>query len=1139
MQNTLEKEGMQEYNNKIVIMRVKSLKCSNDVIAKLYLIYRCECEVQKRMTEKDRQHQKRGTLKLFCRLFILLSLVVGVSVAVVYAAGTGDNNLQNGSFEEGQTFTKDYTQPDQSLVPSWNTTAFQGKIELFRENSTTYFTNILLKPTNGTYAAELNADEESTLYQIVNTSPSSVYEWGLDHGARNGADTMALVIGPNQPKAPAKPDKNGRDQFMQMVDWLIDNNMTSVKSRDNTGLGEQITLYSKRFAENGTFENNDNNEPFSLTQSSIYTEEWKIWILSSEKGESGTNPWYKFGSNAEGSAVSTDEDGNTTIDMSKYYIYTVPAGQTKTIFGFVSVGYVESPTTPAKAKTYGNFLDNINFILYHPLSGSTTLHGSAVIVESNGESMGEGSGKDHLVTVDKGFVTYVTDGEDLTIQAIVNKSDADAGCEFVGVYYTNNGEDGNPDTKFLQLAENEIEDTGSLTDEQKKGKWIKTTEENGDIVYTYYMKNVSTSTDLHFVFIKNPTVTYDPNGGKPYVVDRSYNTSEAANVYSYKPASGTGEGEVLTFISPYVSHAAEGQNDGWKFMGWLLTGDTVSGSSGYIPVNADKLGTMLLPAVHTVACDYEVKDVSDPSTAQFFKIYDGNDNLLTQDFVMSGETVKGVKWAGHDGEEIYANSHKGLTLVAQWRWRQVFIPQTGSRSIYTDSDSGGTVAITSVTDLSDTNYEGAYTSQGGKSYFAETNEIVTVKATPKEGYDFVGWYDQNGTQLTTNIEYSYTETKNKVSTFYARFSPVATQTYVCQVKNGDSWITTDDGSIGTLTTYSHTGTIGTSVISTATAKSGYKFLGWYDEHGKPVADTMLTDGGKTISYVTTGDATYYARFSPIMNVTQTFIRQVKNEGIWKDTTDDNIGTLTSYGHTGEIGTSVSSAATAAEESGYIFVGWYDALGKPVADSMLTNGGKTISYVTTGDATYYARFSRIIVTFDPNGGNVTPTSDIAIEGKLNNLPVPTRSNYNFDGWFTQPSGGTIVTIDRIYTEDTTIYAHWSYAGGEDPGTGEDNPGSGGEDPGTGEDNPGSGSEDPGTGEDNPGSGSEDPGTSEDNPGSSSGNHENVEHNSTAENLPPRTADDSDLVIWFMLLALSMCCFTAFLIKSKHSSEENHK
>ena len=37
---------------------------NNDFIAKLYLIYRCECEAQKRMTEKDRQYQKRGIVKL-------------------------------------------------------------------------------------------------------------------------------------------------------------------------------------------------------------------------------------------------------------------------------------------------------------------------------------------------------------------------------------------------------------------------------------------------------------------------------------------------------------------------------------------------------------------------------------------------------------------------------------------------------------------------------------------------------------------------------------------------------------------------------------------------------------------------------------------------------------------------------------------------------------------------------------------------------------------------------------------------------------------------------------------------------------------------------------------------------------------
>ena len=90
------------------------------------------------------------------------------------------------------------------------------------------------------------------------------------------------------------------------------------------------------------------------------------------------------------------------------------------------------------------------------------------------------------------------------------------------------------------------------------------------------MSNITTATDLHFIFIKSPTVTYDPNGGKEYIVERTYNTNEAKNVYSFKPVVNE---ESYTFISPYISHAAEGQNDGWKFMGWLLTGDTVDNAT--------------------------------------------------------------------------------------------------------------------------------------------------------------------------------------------------------------------------------------------------------------------------------------------------------------------------------------------------------------------------------------------------------------------------------------------------------------------------------------------------------------------------------------------------------------------------------
>ena len=330
------------------------------------------------------------------KVIAMICIIAIAFTGIVYVAAEESRKLLNGSFEEGQTFTGNYSQPDQSAVPSWNTTAFEGKIELFKKNTGIYINGVTLEPKDGTYAAELNADEESTLYQNVKTTPSSVYKWGLDHGGRNGTDTMALVIGPKQSVDPSKPSKEGRDQFMQMVDWLIAQGKTSVKT--TAGLGEQLTVYSKKFAANGTFADNAGNNAFSLTPSSIYTEEWHIWIMASSRATSGTNPWNSYGSNAEDPAGSGNGSGNTGVDLSKYYFYTVPAGQTDTLFGFVSVGYVDSIATADKAKTYGNFLDNINFEIFHPLSGSTSNHGSAVVGGSDGTSGGTGATAGHQVT---------------------------------------------------------------------------------------------------------------------------------------------------------------------------------------------------------------------------------------------------------------------------------------------------------------------------------------------------------------------------------------------------------------------------------------------------------------------------------------------------------------------------------------------------------------------------------------------------------------------------------------------------------------------------------------------------------------------------------------------------------------------
>ena len=71
----------------------------------------------------------------------------------------------------------------------------------------------------------------------------------------------------------------------------------------------------------------------------------------------------------------------------------------------------------------------------------------------------------------------------------------------------------------------------------------------------------------------------------------------------------------------------------------------------------------------------------------------------------------------------------------------------------------------------------------------------------------------------------------------------------------------------------------------------------------------------------------------------------------------------------------------------------------------------------------------IITFDPNGGSVTPIFDFTGgSGNLSSLPTPTRSSYTFNGWYTAASGGTKVDTNYVFADDTTIYAQWAYIGG---------------------------------------------------------------------------------------------------------------
>ncbi|MBE5941517.1 MAG: hypothetical protein E7264_03135 [Lachnospiraceae bacterium] len=108
-------------------------------------------------------------------------------------------------------------------------------------------------------------------------------------------------------------------------------------------------------------------------------------------------------------------------------------------------------------------------------------------------------------------------------------------------------------------------------------------------------------------------------------------------------------------------------------------------------------------------------------------------------------------------------------------------------------------------------------------------------------------------------------------------------------------------------------------------------------------------------------------------------------------------------------------------TGYNFLGWYTT----------ASGGTKVSAstVVNADVTYYAHWEKVDmdVNFHANGGTVSQTKKTVKKGtQVGTLPTPTRTGYNFLGWYTAASGGTKVSASTVVNADVTYYAHWEKA-----------------------------------------------------------------------------------------------------------------
>lgn len=346
------------------------------------------------------------------------------------------------------------------------------------------------------------------------------------------------------------------------------------------------------------------------------------------------------------------------------------------------------------------------------------------------------------------------------------------------------------------------------------------------------------------------------------------------------------------------------------------------------------------------------------------------------------------------------------------------------------NSTGGTVKISG-------GEAGAYTVG---SYLEGQDTSIT--ATPKEGYDFKGWYsDENCTKLESQDLTISIKNIQANHLYYAKFmikqfSVTAVANHPNDKKNSTVQFSSpsseaSDTRVTVKVNYNGSATF------VANAGEGYEFDGWYsDENCQKLVN-------KTTPYTVSSikaDCTLYAKFKIInLSLKVYSVTEGKIDGaggtvqLGDDTAAAKIETTVEWG--------TLATLTAKEKANYEFKGWFtDPQCSIKADSnILKDCQYTDKAVETAaikkDLTLYAEFSdvssRKVTANAVFGGNIVDTAGtvqagvsqegatstaVVTNGNSVTLVANTKPNYKFMGWY---SDMECTTTNLVSTEQQLV------------------------------------------------------------------------------------------------------------------------
>lgn len=408
----------------------------------------------------------------------------------------------------------------------------------------------------------------------------------------------------------------------------------------------------------------------------------------------------------------------------------------------------------------------------------------------------------------------------------------------------------------------------------------------------------------------------------------------------------------------------------------------------------------------------------------------------------------------------YTNSDKNVTLP-------VFsIPANSSKEVkislwLQDSNGGnnGDVAVNDFTlvvskkrvevkygtDSDSTMGDISIGSNNQQFYYGEEGTTVSLNATAKLGYKFMGWYKD----IDCTIKVPVTDGKFKIGsdsniTLYALFKKTYTVNVIAVTDNDENnhkggTVKINSGTASNSAIKSDV-TVGETVKLTATPNEGYDFVGWYDSvtGGTQITGVNPTDVG--IDSTKPTDRTFYARFE-IKKYTVTASAVSEDD-------DENIqGNKITYGDESKAqvqvivnhGGSVTFKAVPADGSGYVFDGWYSDKACSSANKLSSEERCTVSSVKA-DKNIYAKFVLKRYTVDVyaycyndktpdlseqvNYGKIksdnetleTHTTRIVKYGTSFSFTAVGNENCEFEGWYNK-ADDTLIDRENVYSVDS--------------------------------------------------------------------------------------------------------------------------